>query len=54
MVKGTFFPMFARGTKGLLGWFGALFSTFACLTEGGGGEAEERGGLELFGQCPYI
>ena len=31
------------GYKGLLGWFGALFSTFARLTEGG---------LKLFGQCP--
>ena len=33
------------GCKGLPGWFGALFSTFARLTE--------EGGLKLFGQCPY-
>ena len=35
-----------EGCKGLAGWFGALFSMFARLTEGGGG-------LKLFGQCPY-
>ena len=39
------FPTFAWGCKGLSGWFGALFSTFARLTEGGG--------LKLFRQCPY-
>ena len=33
-----------RGCKGLPGWFGALFSTFARLTEGGD--------LKLFWQCP--
>ena len=31
-----FFPTFARWCKGLPGWFEALFSTFARLTEGGG------------------
>ena len=36
------------GPTGLPGWFGALFSTFANLTEGGG-----RGGLKLLRQCPY-
>ena len=35
-----------EGCKGLPGWLGPLFSTFARLTEGGGG-------LKLFGQCPY-
>ena len=42
-----FFPTFARGCKGLSGWFGHFFSTIACLTEGGEG-------LKLFGQCQYI
>ena len=34
------------GCKGLPGWFGALFSTFALLTEGGGVP-------KLFGQCSF-
>ena len=34
-----FFSTFARGCKGLPGWFGALFSMFARLTEGGGSKA---------------
>ena len=38
-------PPKGGGCKGLPGWFGALFSTFARLTEGGG--------LKLFVQCPY-
>ena len=38
----------AQLCKRLSGWFGALFSTFARLTEGQGGR-----GLKLFGQCPY-
>ena len=33
------FPMFVRGCKGMPGWFGALFFTFARLTEGGGSKA---------------
>ena len=42
-------PLRGEGCKGLPGWFGALnFSTFSCLTEGGG-----EGGLKLFGQYPY-
>ena len=44
---GARFPTFAQGCQGLPEWLGALFSTFARLTEGG------RGGLKLFGQCPY-
>ena len=32
---GTFFPS-AWGCKGLPGWFGAFFATFACLTRGAG------------------
>ena len=49
MVLSTFFPMFARGAGGVRACQDCLehfFSTFACLTEGGGG-------LKLFGQCPY-
>ena len=38
MVWDTFFHV-AQGCKGLPGWFGALFSTFACLTKGGGSKA---------------
>ena len=34
-----FFPTFARGCKGLPGWFGAIFFTFARFTQGGGAKA---------------
>ena len=45
MIVWALFSYVARGCKGLLGWYKALFSTFARLTEGRG--------AKLFGQCPY-
>ena len=46
MVEGTFF-LFAWWFKDLPRWFGALFFHVCPFDRGG------RGGLKLFGQCPY-